>query len=133
MTRSSNVAKPMAVDPQIDPQDTPARRIIKRFGGLSKAARAWRKSKSTIQRWQESGYIHPNYHDDILTAAVAEKITLDPKDFNLVDTAHPAFNAPCTPSSDSTAGHTPGSSTHPIPETSGSPADECKSGCGVER
>lgn len=43
------------------------------------------------------------------------------------------LNAPCTPSSDSTAGHSPASSTHPIRETSGSPAGECGQGCGVER
>lgn len=117
----------------LDIVDAPARRIIKKFGGLTKAARAWKKSKSTVQRWQESGYIHPDYYDEILNAAVVQRITLDPCDFNVVDTDHPAFNAPCTPSSDSTAGHSPGSSTHPTRETSGSPAGECGPGCGVER
>lgn len=44
-----------------------------------------------------------------------------------------SINAPCTPSSDSTAGHDPASSTHPIHETSGSPAGECGQGCRVDR
>ncbi|WP_371256524.1 hypothetical protein [Nitrobacter sp. Nb-311A] len=43
------------------------------------------------------------------------------------------INAPCIPSSDSTAGHGPASSTHPIHETSGLPAGECGQGCGVDR
>lgn len=106
--------------------DTQAVRIIKRFGGLTKAARAWKKSKSTVQRWQQSGYIHPDYYDDILAAAVIEQVRLDPNDFNVVDTNHPAFNAPCSASPDSTAGRDAGSCQRPKPEIELSPpADQC--------
>jgi hypothetical protein len=101
----------------IEVQDTPAVRIIKRFGGLTKAARAWNKAKSTVQRWKESGYIHPDYVDDILRAAVTEQIELDPRDFNLVDASHRAFNAACTASPDNTAAHTAEPSKRPIVDT----------------
>lgn len=101
----------------LDIVDAPARRIIKKFGGLTKAARAWKKSKSTVQRWQESGYIHPDYYDEILNAAVVERITLDPSDFNVVDTDHPAFSAPCIPTDDDTAARSVASSTRPIRES----------------
>ncbi len=98
-------------------RQSPAARIITRFGGLAKAARAWSKPKSTVQRWKASGYIHPDYFENILRAAVVENVTLDPEDFNLVDVTHPAFNAPGTPGPDGTGGHTSGSSGDPTSET----------------
>ncbi|WP_342714424.1 hypothetical protein AAFG22_14700 [Bradyrhizobium sp. B024] len=108
------------------PENSPAVRIIKRFGGLTKAARAWNKSKSTVQRWQQSGYIHPDYYNDILAAAVAERVRLDPNDFNVVDVSHPAFSAPSTASPDSTVARAAGSSPRPTLETELSPlADQC--------
>jgi len=106
--------------------ETQAARIIKRFGGLTKAARAWNKSKSTVQRWQQSGYIHPDYYDDILAAAVVERVRLDPADFNVVDVSHPAFNEGYSPSVDSTADHDAESSQRPTRENGRSPqADQC--------
>lgn len=100
----------------------PAERIIQKFGGITKCARALKRPKSTVQRWKDSGFIHPNYFPEILDAAVETQIALDPLDFNLVDTRHPAFNAKSTASPDDTSGHVAGSSRDPIPETSESPA-----------
>jgi len=97
-------------------QQSPAVRIIKRFGGLTKAARAWGKPKTTVQRWQASGYIHPDYYPEILDAAVTTGTALDPADFNLVDVSHPAFNAPSNPSSDNTADR--GAGSYPGPKLS---------------
>lgn len=115
----------MSVAANVIPENSPAVRIIKRFGGLTKAARAWKKSKSTVQRWQQSGYIHPDYYDDILAAAVAERVRLDPNDFNVVDVSHPAFSAQCTPSSDSTSDRASLSDQRPTLETEQSqPADQ---------
>lgn len=79
--------------PENELPDTPAGRIIHRFGGLTKAARAWKKPKSTVQRWKQSGHIHPDHYSDILRAAETEHIKLDPKDFIHVDISHPAFGS----------------------------------------
>jgi hypothetical protein len=87
-----------------------------KFGGLAKAARAWQRPKSTVQRWKKSGHIHPDYYPGILEAAVTHSVVLDARDFNLVDVNHPAFNAPCTPSPDSTAPHGDAASPDPNPE-----------------
>lgn len=105
---------------QISPNN-PANRIIQRFGGITQSARAWGKAKSTVQRWKDSGFIHPDYYPGILEAAVVEKVHLDARDFNPVDINHPAFSEPKTASPDSTAGHAAGSSANPIPDTELSP------------
>lgn len=102
---------------QIEANDLPAVRVIKRFGGLAKAARALNRSKSTIQRWKQSGYIHPDYYREILEAALAEQVPLDPADFNVVDVKHPAFNVACSQVSGDTAGHDASASRRPIHET----------------
>jgi hypothetical protein len=75
-----------------------------------------------VQRWKNSGFIHPDYYPTILEAAVTEKVQLDVRDFNPVDVNHPAFNASSTPSDDSTAPRAGAASPDPIPETSGLPA-----------
>jgi hypothetical protein len=103
------------------PSGNPATRIIARFGGLSRAAQALHKPKSTLQRWRTSGYIHPGYYPDILRAAVEGRIRLEIDDFNHVDPSHPAFSEPKTASPDNTAGHAAGSSPRPTPDTELSP------------
>jgi hypothetical protein len=82
--------------------DTPASRTIHRFGGITRCARALSRPKSTVQRWNDSGFIHPDYYPAILEAAVAAGVRLDARDFNPVDVNHPAFTA-ALPSADSTA------------------------------
>jgi hypothetical protein len=83
--------------------DSPAGRTIQKFGGITRCAKALGRPKSTIQRWKDSGYIHPNYYPAILDAAVAERVQLDVRDFNPVDVNHPAFAAKFVPSADSTS------------------------------
>jgi hypothetical protein len=82
--------------------DTPASRTIQRFGGITRCARALSRPKSTVQRWKDSGFIHPDYYPAILEAAVTEGVRLEVGDFNTVDVNHPAF-APSIPSAVSTA------------------------------
>jgi len=108
--------------PQIEANDLPAVRIIKRFGGLTKVARALKRSKSTVQRWKQSGYIHPDYYGEILEAAVAERVSLDPRDFNVVDVKHPAFNAQNSPASGDTAPHDASASLGPTLDKARSPS-----------
>jgi hypothetical protein len=102
----------------------PAIRTITKFGGLTKCSVALGRAKSTIQRWQESGYIHPRHYPVIMHAAVTEGVVLDPKDFAGVDADHPAFNEPSTASPDSTADHARGSSPHPSADTEVSPPSD---------
>jgi hypothetical protein len=97
--------------------DSAASRTIRRFGGITSCAKALSKPKSTVQRWKDSGFIHPDYYPEILAAAVAEGVVLDVHDFNTVNIDHPAFNAPIIPSPDSTADRAPAASDHPIPDT----------------
>jgi hypothetical protein len=99
----------------------PATRIIARFGGLTRAAQALDKPKSTVQRWQASGYIHPDYYPGILRAAIKAQVRLEVSDFVHVDPAHPAFSEPKTASPDSTAGHAREPSQRPIPGNELSP------------
>ena len=102
--------------------DTPASRTIHRFGGITRCAKALAKPKSTVQRWRDSGFIHPDYYPDILAAAVTEGVLLDVRDFNPVDGRHPAFNEATIPSSDSTADRAPAASEDPNLDTEQSPA-----------
>lgn len=127
----------------------PAHSIIRRLGGEAVVATITGTASTAPYRWQyprdkggTGGIIPQRHHLALLDYANAVSIALTPSDF-LPLRAVPSkpgeavtavsINAPCIPSSDSTAGHSPASSTHPIHETSGSPAGECGQGCGVDR
>ncbi len=69
--------------------DTYAGRIIKKFGGISATAAATGFSKSTVQRWKESGHIHPRHNDRILAGALAHGVRLKSSDFQTIDSDHP--------------------------------------------
>lgn len=98
-------------------ESNPARRIIAKFGGISRMAMLTDFPKSTIQRWNDSGRIGPHHNPRILDAAASNSIMLEVADFVDVDFSHPAFlNAVATPSLDDTGDHVAGSSPDPIPE-----------------
>ena len=61
---------------------TQAERIIEKFGGLSALARALgHKHVTTVQGWNERGYIPARQQADVLKAAERENIDLTPADF----------------------------------------------------
>ena len=51
--------------------------IVSQFGGASRLARALNKTPSTIQRWQQSGYIPGRHYAAIFAAARAHDIAID--------------------------------------------------------
>lgn len=71
--------------------DTYAGRIIGKFGGISATATATGFSKSTVQRWKESGHIHPRHNDRIVAGALAHGVRLQSSDFQTIDSGHPTL------------------------------------------
>lgn len=56
--------------------------IIAKFGSISALARALgHKHSSTVQGWKEKGIIPPRRYEEILRAARATGIELEPEDF----------------------------------------------------
>ena len=72
--------------------DTYASRIVQKFGGISATAAATGFSKSTVQRWKESGHIHPRHNDRILAGALAHGIRLNGSDFQTIASDHPELS-----------------------------------------
>lgn len=69
---------------------TQARRMVERFGGISKMARTIGYPRSTVQRWYEDADVIPAVHNDaILKGAKALGISLTVEDFATVPADHP--------------------------------------------
>jgi len=64
-----------------------AARIIRKFGGIRATARALsfdptrRMPASTVQGWQQRGYVPPPYWERVIDAADARGVHLEPADF----------------------------------------------------
>lgn len=55
--------------------------IIQKFGGTRDLARKIGKAASTVQSWKEVGRIRDIYEEEILAAAAASGITIEPSDY----------------------------------------------------
>jgi len=61
---------------------TQAERIIARFGGLTKLARALgHEHPTTVQGWKKRGVIPARQQGKVLDAATANGVALEPADF----------------------------------------------------
>lgn len=60
--------------------ETPAARVIERFGGQSSLARLIGKKQSTVQYWSATGRIPPSWHAKLLKLAATQNINLAPSD-----------------------------------------------------
>ena len=62
---------------------TQAERIIRRFGNMSRLARALEppRAVSTVQRWKLSGFIPARHHQAIMAAARKEGVVVAAEDF----------------------------------------------------
>src|SRR5438874_9659922 len=60
--------------------ETPASRVIDRFGGQSKLARLIGKNQSTVQYWASTGRIPPSWHPKLLKLAASEGVNLAPSE-----------------------------------------------------
>lgn len=56
-------------------------RIIAKFGGIRPMARIINRPTSTVQSWEQSGYIPARQQENILQSARAFGIELTPADF----------------------------------------------------
>lgn len=62
-------------------REAPASLIAAKFGSPSKLAQAIGRTPSTVQRWLVKGHIPSDYHADVIKAAKAGKVALEPIDF----------------------------------------------------
>ena len=61
---------------------TQAERIIERFGGITRLAKALgHRHPTTVQGWKNSGYIPARRQQAVLDAAAHEGVPLAPTDF----------------------------------------------------
>lgn len=60
--------------------DTPASRVIERFGGQSALARLIGKKQSTVQYWAATGRIPPTWHAKLLKLAKEKRVSLAPSE-----------------------------------------------------
>jgi P63C domain len=60
--------------------ETPASRVIERFGGQSALARLVGKKQSTVQYWASTGRIPTTWHARLLQLAEEEKVSLAPSE-----------------------------------------------------
>ena len=58
-----------------------AERIIEKFGGTRPAAEALAVPPSTVQSWKRTGVIPARRQQDVLSAAKARKLDIQPADF----------------------------------------------------
>ncbi len=65
-----------------------ARRIIDRFGGQSTLAALLGKRQSTIQHWAKVGRIPAQWHEPLMSLAIQQGISLEPKDFVTTESPH---------------------------------------------
>lgn len=62
-----------------------AKRIIEKFGSMSKLAQALgHRNVTTVQGWAERGYIPPRKHQSVWVAAKANGIEIELSDFAAV-------------------------------------------------
>jgi hypothetical protein len=62
------------------PANSPAARVIQRFGGQSQLARLIDKNPSTVQYWGTTGRIPPKWHARLLELALEQGINLAPSE-----------------------------------------------------
>jgi hypothetical protein len=60
--------------------ESPAQRVIDRFGGQSALARLMGKKQSTVHYWTSTGRIPPRYHAQLLKLASAHGLNLTPSE-----------------------------------------------------
>lgn len=58
-----------------------ADKIITKFDGTRELARRLKKPASTVQYWKDKGVIRDIYEEEILAAAAAHGITIEPSDY----------------------------------------------------
>ena len=58
-----------------------AQTVIKKFGGIRPMSRATGIAASTIQGWQDTGFIAAKRQQEILDAAATKGVDLSPTDF----------------------------------------------------
>jgi P63C domain len=80
------------------PEQTPAARVIARFGGQSQLARMIEKGPSTVQYWATTGRIPPKWHSRLLDLAATEGIMLAPSELVALPAATP--RPPQTPTAE---------------------------------
>src|SRR4051812_43538849 len=69
---------------------SPASRVIERFGGQSNLARLIDKNPSTVQYWASTGRIPPKWHGRLLEIAGHEGVSLMPSELVAVPGGVPA-------------------------------------------
>lgn len=72
--------------------ESPASRVIARFGGQSQLARLLGKKQSTVQYWATTGRIPPKWHADLIDLAQQQGVDLAPTEL----VASPMTEAPVT-------------------------------------
>jgi myo-inositol-1-phosphate synthase len=61
--------------------DTPAERVIRKFGGQSALAQLLGKRQSTVEHWAQTGRVPAQWHQPLLNLARERGINLEAKDF----------------------------------------------------
>jgi hypothetical protein len=74
--------------------NSPAARVVDRFGGQSELARHIGKSQSTVQYWVSTGRIPPKWHAPLLELAEREKIALAPSELVALPDSPPGPTTP---------------------------------------
>jgi DNA-binding transcriptional regulator YdaS (Cro superfamily) len=71
-----------ALTQQVDPREqSPAARIIAKFGGTRAAAKALGLAPTTVQTWKETGRIPAHRQQLVLATAKGLQIDISPADF----------------------------------------------------
>jgi hypothetical protein len=70
--------------------ESPASRIIEKFGGQSNLARLIGKRPSTVQYWASTGRLPPKWHAELLALADRERISLTPSELVAIPGPPPA-------------------------------------------
>jgi hypothetical protein len=74
--------------------ESPAARVIERFGGQSALARLIDKKQSTVQYWASTGRIPPTWHARLLSLAEEQRVSLEPSELVALPDSTPKLEIP---------------------------------------